>query len=158
MIQPRMSQPRISQPRVPRFLRYALLVTVLCGPTVALAEIAIEEAWARATPPGARTGAIYLTLVNDGAADALVGADTEAADRAELHTHVHENGMMAMREVEAIAVPAGGTARLEPHGDHVMLFGLRGPLVAGEVLRLTLDFETGEPLTLDVPIRDGRRP
>jgi copper(I)-binding protein len=136
--------------------RRILIGAALCLPVTALAEIHVEEAWARATPPGARTGAIYLTLVNDGETDSLVAAATDAADRAELHTHVHENGMMAMRQVETIEVPAGGQARLKPHGDHVMLFGLRGPLVAGEVLRLTLQFEVGEPQTIEVPVRDGR--
>lgn len=148
----------MSPSRFPRILPSLVLAAALCSPAVALAEILIEDAWARATPPGARTGAIYLTLANDGAADSLVGAATGAADRAELHTHVHENGMMAMREVEAIALPAGGEARLEPHGDHVMLFGLRGPLVAGESLSLTLQFHAHEPVTLEVPIRDGRSP
>mgnify|MGYP001820989197 CR=1 FL=1 len=148
----------MSRSRLPRILSKLVLAAALCSPAVALADIVIEDAWARATPPGARTGAIYLTLSNDGAVDALVGAATEAADRAELHTHVHENGMMAMRQVEAFDLPAGGMAQLKPHGDHVMLFGLRGPLVAGESLSLTLEFHTHEPMTLDVPIRDARSP
>ncbi|MEE4174430.1 MAG: copper chaperone PCu(A)C [Xanthomonadales bacterium] len=135
---------------------HLLVAAALCGPVTALADIAVEDAWARATPPGARTGAVYLTLVNDGKTDALVAAATDAADRAELHTHVHENGMMAMREVGAIELPPGGEARLKPHGDHVMLFGLRGPLVAGETISLTLEFASAEPLTVEIPVRDGR--
>jgi copper(I)-binding protein len=144
------------QTRTSQTLRRILFWAALCSPLNALAEILVEDAWARATPPGARTGAIYLTLVNDGAADSLVGATTGAADRAELHTHVHEDGMMAMRQVAAIEVPAGGEARLRPHGDHVMLFELRGPLVTGEWINLTLEFEAGDSLTIDVPVRDGR--
>lgn len=140
-----------------RPLRYLLLAVALWSPQAALAEITAEDAWARATPPGARTGAIYLTLVNVGEADALVGAETDAAERAELHTHVHEDGMMSMRQVHSIEIPGKGSAALEPHGDHVMLFGLRGPLVAGDSVRLTLDFEAGESLTLDVPVKDGRQ-
>lgn len=134
----------------------ALLLAAFTVIPAAVAEVSVEDAWARATPPGARTGAVYFTLSNDGAAMSLVAAATPAAGRAELHTHVHENGMMAMRQVEAIEVPANGEARLAPHGDHVMLFGLPAPLVAGEQLQLTLEFETGETLTVPVPIRDGR--
>jgi copper(I)-binding protein len=148
----------MSHSRPAQILQRLLIGIALFSPITTLAEIVVEDAWARATPPGARTGAIYLTLSNDGAADSLVGAATEAADRAELHTHVHENGMMAMLEVESIGLPAGGTTRLKPHGDHVMLFGLRGPLVAGEALNLTLEFSLGAPLTVAVPIRDGRSP
>ena len=146
----------MTRSRLLRYISLLVMFIALGGPTTALAELTVEGGWARATPPGARTGAIYLTLRNDGEADSLIGAATEAADRAELHTHVHENGMMAMRQVSAIHVPAGGEARLAPHGDHVMLFGLHAPLVAGEVLSLTLEFESGAPLSVEIPVRDGR--
>lgn len=122
----------------------------------ATAEVTVENSWARATPPGARTGAVYLNLSNDGPEDALVGAVTDVAERAELHTHVHADGMMRMEPVASIAIPAGGTAALKPHGDHLMLVGLREALVAGETLVVELRFQSGATLTLDIPVRDGR--
>ncbi len=134
-----------------------LLLLALSAP--ALADITITDAWARATPPGARTAAVYFTVVNDGEApDALVGAATEASDLAELHTHVHADGMMQMKQVPAIDVPAGGEAVLKPHGDHLMLVGLHGALAPGESLELTLSFEHHAQVTVSVPIRDARKP
>lgn len=141
--------------RAPSLLTIAVL-SLMSLPVAA--DITVEDAWARATPPAARTAALYLTLVNDGAGDALVGAETDAADFAELHTHVHEDGMMAMKQVKAIEVPAGGRAELKPHGDHLMLISLRKDLVPGETVKLTLQFEKAEPVTVEVPVRDARRP
>lgn len=137
------------------------LAMLLCAGTVlsapAAAEVLVEEAWARATPPGARTGAMYFTLTNDGPADALIGARTAAADRAELHTHIHADGMMRMEPVASIPVPSGGAAVLKPHGDHLMLIGLRQALVAGESVAIELEFESGAIVMTSVPVRDGRK-
>src|SRR5690606_17235000 len=67
----------------------------------------ITQVWSRAMPPSAPTGAVYFSLHNPtGQADRLTGAHTTRAERAELHTHVHEGDMMRMEQVEAVDVPA----------------------------------------------------
>ena len=124
----------------------------------ALAEITVKEAWVRATPPAARTAAVYFTLVNHGEADALVGAESPSADLAELHSHVERDGMIAMRQVKRLALPTEGRAALEPHGDHLMLVSLRRDLAPGDRVSLRLHFEHHPPLDIEVPVRDGRRP
>lgn len=124
------------------------------GMQTAMADgVAVEAPFARATAGPARNGATFLTVRNAGAeADRLIGAKTPVAERAELHTHLHENGVMKMRPVEAIAVPAGGVATLEPGGDHIMMMGLKAPLKEGESFPLTLIFEKAGEVTVDVPI------
>lgn len=123
---------------------------------VQLAEsdaIAVEAPFARASAGPVRNGAAFLTLRNgSGEDDRLVAARAPVADRVELHTHLHENGVMRMRQVEAIEVPAGGTAMLKPGGDHVMLMGLKAPLQEGESFPLTLVFEKAGEITVDVTI------
>ena len=95
-------------------------------------DIAVGGAWARETTPGARAGAVYLTMDNKGdAGDRLVGAATAAANEAMLHTHTMQDGVMKMRPVDAVDVPAHGQAMLKPGGFHVMLTGLKGPLKEG---------------------------
>ncbi len=131
-------------------------IGVLLSAPVA-AEVTVEDAWARATPPGARTGAVYFTLNNDGPADALIGARTAVAERAELHTHVHADGMMRMEPVASIAVASEGSAVLKPHGDHLMLVGLRQALVAGETVAIELEFESGASHAMNVSVRDARQ-
>jgi copper(I)-binding protein len=102
----------------------------------------ITDAWARATPGGAKTGAAYLT-VESATGDRLTGVSTPAADKAELHTMKMENGVMKMNPLPAVDLPAGKPVTLKPGGTHIMLFGLKHPLQAGGSLPLTLHFEKG---------------
>lgn len=116
-------------------------------------DLTIDSPFARATAGPARNGAAFLTVKNAGVeADRLVGAKAPVADRVELHTHLHENGVMKMRQIEAVEVPAGGEAALQPGGDHVMLMGLKAPLKEGESFPLTLVFEKAGEVTVDVMI------
>lgn len=115
----------------------------------------IDHPWTRAMPPGAPNGAAYLVVHNRGeTADRLLGADTPAAAKAEVHEHVHQDGLMKMRQVEGgLAIPAGAEAVLEPGGTHLMLFGLKQPLEDGQRFPLTLHFEKAGDLQVDVVVQ-----
>jgi len=62
-------------------------------------------------------------------------------------------GMMQMRQVPSIAVPAGTTVTLEPGGLHIMLLDLAAPLTAGQTFDMTLEFASGERLVVPVSVR-----
>lgn len=118
--------------------------------------VTVEHAWARATPPGAANGAAFMVLVNQGPRDtALVRAKSDAARAVELHTHRVEDGVARMRPVPDIPVAAGGRTELRPGGLHIMLIGLKAPLVDGAQLPMTLDFADGSELRVVLPIRRG---
>ena len=96
------------------------------------ADVLVENAYARASPPGAINSAAFMTIHNDGAeAIKLVSASSSAADVVELHNHEHHMGVMRMRQVDAIDVAGHGTTELKPGGLHVMLLGLRESLREG---------------------------
>jgi copper(I)-binding protein len=117
------------------------------------ASITVETPWARATPPGAPTGAVYLTVHNGGSSDdRLVAVSTPAAKKADLHTHLMDGDIMKMRAVPSIQIPAGKDVRLAPGGYHVMLMDLNHPLKRGDTLRLTLTFEKAGQITVTAPI------
>ncbi|RRV67123.1 MULTISPECIES: copper chaperone PCu(A)C [Stutzerimonas stutzeri group] len=119
----------------------------------ATGELAVSQAWSRAMPPSAPTGAVYFILENRGQQpQRLIGAQTSRAEKTELHTHVHQGDMMKMQQVEAVDVPAAGKVEFKPGGNHVMLFGLKQPLVAGESFPVTLQFEDGGEITTEVSI------
>jgi len=119
-----------------------------------LVGIRASDAWALALPPVSQTGAAYLTLVNDGAeTQRLVSASGEIADRVEIHNHVMDGGVMKMRPVEHVEVEPGSKITFEPGGLHVMLIGLREPLVAGESFVIDLQFDDGGSLKTEVSIR-----
>ncbi|NCC28249.1 MAG: copper chaperone PCu(A)C, partial [Gammaproteobacteria bacterium] len=71
----------------------------------------------------------------------------------ELHTHVEEDGMMRMRRIEKIEIPAGETVTLKPGGLHVMLIGLKQPLEPGDTVDLALTFEDGSRIPVQAPVR-----
>ncbi len=140
--------------------KFGALAVALLG-TLAIAGVAsaedgairVNEAWARATPGGARTGAVYLTVTNAGTTlDTITGVSTPAADKAELHQMKIENGIMEMRPVPALAVPPGQSLTLGPNGYHVMLTGLRAPLKEGGTVPLTLTFEHAGPVSVTASI------
>lgn len=102
--------------------------------------VQVKDAWARATPGGAQTAAAYVTITST-AGDRLTGASTPAAKEAQLHTMTMDNGVMKMRQVDGIDLPAGKAVALKPGGYHIMLMGLAQPLKEGQTFPLTLTFE-----------------
>jgi copper(I)-binding protein len=103
---------------------------------------------------GGGNGAVYVTLTNAGAqADSLVSASSDAAQTVELHEAKNEGGVMKMRPVQAIPVPANGKTELKPGGYHIMLMGLKHDLKPGEKVAVTLKFERGGEMRVEAPVK-----
>ncbi|MBK1643335.1 hypothetical protein CKO25_01425 [Thiocapsa imhoffii] len=114
----------------------------------------IMEPYARAVPPGQPNSAVFMTIANHSDQDqALIAAESESAMTVELHTHLEEDGMMRMRQIERIDIPAGERVVLQPGGLHLMLIGLKQPLEVGGIVDLTLVFEDGERLQIQAPVQ-----
>jgi len=130
------------------------LLLVACSGEAPNAALTADRVWARATPPGAEVGAVYMRLHNRGdTAVRLVEVRSEAAQRAEVHTVSETGGMMRMRAVEGgPEIPAGDSIELRPGGMHLMLMGLTQPLVDGERFAIALSFDDGQTLSLEVPV------
>lgn len=119
-------------------------------------NIELSQAWMRASLSGVPNTAAYVTIrTTDGKPDRLLRAESPAAGKVELHTHIVENGVAKMRQVPAIDVPAGTAAELKPGGLHIMLLGVKGTLKEGESAPLTLVFERAGTVTLSLPVRKG---
>jgi len=130
-----------------------LLLLSACSPSGDQAEIVIADPWIRETPPGRTVAAGYLEIHNRGEqARTLLGAQSPNASRVEMHAMLHEDGMMRMREVEVIEVPAGGTAKLESGGLHLMLFDIDAA-EAGNHVPVTLTFDDGWQIEARFPVR-----
>jgi periplasmic copper chaperone A len=104
------------------------------------ASVEVTDAWARATMPGQAVAGVYLH-VKSALKARLVGVKSSSAETAEIHSMAHEGGVMKMRKLDFLDLPAGETVALEPGGNHVMLFDIRKPLKAGEHVKLTLVIE-----------------
>lgn len=118
------------------------------------AEVSVADPYARAVPPGQPNSAAFMALTNEGKEPrALVAARSDAAEVVELHTHIMEDGMMKMRRIERIDLPAGETVALKPGGLHIMLIGLEHTLAPGEDVGLTLVFDDGDETSVTAPVR-----
>jgi hypothetical protein len=119
-------------------------------------QVSVENAWARPTPPSAKLGAGYLTVVNSGAPDRLVGAASPAAARVEMHVTLRDGEIMRMREVKAFNLPAQGRLELKPAGAHLMFIDLKRPFKQGDKVPVTLKFEKAGEVKVDLLV--GRQP
>ena len=141
------------------FLGLSLLLGVATGAETAADAVVVGDPQVREMLPGQSNSASFMTLENTSdQAHALQGAESPAAKTIELHTHTMEGGMMRMRPVDQVALPAGATVRFEPGGLHLMWIGLVQPLESGQEVPLTLLFEDGSRRELPVPVRTLEMP
>jgi copper(I)-binding protein len=133
----------------------AVSCNALCADQFRVSALQIDHPFARATPPGARTGGVFLTVDNAGReSDRLLRASTPLAAGVVIHQMVFEGGLMKMRAVPSLEVIPGGRLELTPNGYHLMLLDLKQPLKVGEKFPLTLTFERSGAVLISVVVED----
>ncbi len=131
-----------------------LVLTSLACAGGAADKISVDNAYVRAVPPGLPNTVSFMTLNNaDTVEHKLVAARGTAANAIELHNHINDNGIMRMRRVESVALPAQSSTRLESGGLHVMLIGLKKTLSPGDTVDLILVYEDGSETRLQAPVQ-----
>lgn len=121
------------------------------------AEVNITDAWARATAPGQKNGSVALVITSQKEAR-LIAVSSKASSSAEIHTMSMDNGVMKMRQLEYLPLPAMQSVSLGPGGDHLMLFGLKKPLVEGSQVPLSLTVRFSDNRTENINIKATVRP
>lgn len=120
--------------------------------------LTIDRPWSRATVAGQSVAAGYLTVRNKGAeADRLIGAASPAAERVEMHVTTVERDVARMREVKSYELRPGGTLRLAPGGNHLMLLGIKQPFKTGERIPMTLRFERAGEVSVEFAVEPVSR-
>ena len=117
-------------------------------------QVQVEEPWIRATTPGAKVAAGYMTIRNKSAQpERLVGGSSPVAGKVETHIHIKDGDVVRMREVKGYDIPANGVFELKPGGAHLMLVDLKRPLKEGEKVSLVLKFEKSGEVKVDFEVR-----
>lgn len=131
------------------------ILALITAPVAAMDSLTTSEVQIRATAPGMTATGGYLTIHNHSAkADRLLGVAADFAAKAEIHTMLHENGVMKMRALpNGIEIPAGGVVRLAPGGVHLMLMGLTKTMEPGASLEVELTFASGMILRLPAHVK-----
>lgn len=113
-------------------------------------DIVVDSPFVRLAPPNARATGAFMVLKNPtDRAIKLVKANNNIAEKTELHNHINENGVMKMRAVPDVEVPAKGEAVLKPGSLHIMLIGLKAPMKEGDKVTLELGFADGSSKTIE---------
>lgn len=141
-----------------RTCRIAGVISFACATLLPLAghaaDVEVSDAWVRGTAAAQKATGAFMTLKSkDGAT--LTGATSPVAGVVELHEMKTEGGVMRMRAVPKLDLPAGQAVSLQPNapgGYHVMLMDLKKPLSKGEVVPVTLKIQgkDGKPGTVEV--------
>ena len=121
------------------------------------APVTVIDPWVRATTPLQKSAGAFMR-VQSTANTRLVGVSTPVAGRAELHEMAMENNTMRMHQVDGIDLPAGKPVNLASGGYHVMLFGLKRQLKAGETVPVTLVVQDGARKRSSVTVEAQVRP
>ena len=117
-------------------------------------DLTLTDLQVRASLGQAPNTAGYLTIRNAGhRPDRLLSASCTCAARVELHAHQMRKGVARMVRVRAVAVPSGGEARLAPGGAHLMLFGLKQPVLDGTNVPMTLVFQRAGRVSTNFHVR-----
>jgi copper(I)-binding protein len=126
--------------------RSAIVLSAALLSSAAMAQVTVKDAWVRATVAQQKATGAFMQLQS--AQDAkLVAAQSPVAGVVEVHEMAMDGGVMKMRAVPAVALPAGKAVELKPGGYHVMLMDLKGQVKDGDTV----------PVTLVVEGKDGKR-
>ncbi len=136
----------------------ALAATAIAVPAVAhdykVGALEISHPWTRATPPSAKAGGGFLVIENKGTTpDRLVSAQSNAAQKVEIHEMKMDGNVMRMRELAGgLEIPPGGTVTLKPGGLHIMFMELKAPFAKDAKVPVTLVFEKAGKIDVDFSV------
>lgn len=137
------------------------LVILLAFAVLAAADKAlqVDEPYVRAMPPGQSVTAAFLVLKNlSGNTCTVNGGSSVIAGRLEMHEHRHEQGMMKMRPVSGVTIPAGGQVDFQPGGLHIMLFDIESQLLPGETVPIVLTTDVCGEVNIQAEVRSLFKP
>ena len=106
----------------------------------ALAEVTVKDSWVRGTTPAQKATGAFMEITSSETA-ALLTASSPVAGVVEIHTMKMEDGVMKMRALPKLDLPAGKAVKLAPGGNHVMLMDLKQQMKKGDVVPITLKIE-----------------
>ena len=136
----------------------SLWLLAAIGSASAWAQVKIDNAWARATVQGQKATGAFMKITAP-QATRLVGVSTPVAGVAEVHEMKMDGGVMKMRAMPALELPANQTVELKPGGYHLMLMDLKAPLAKDSSVALTLTFKdakgTETRQQVSVPVTTG---
>lgn len=130
------------------------LISLVSIPASADTELVVSHAWVREAPPGASVQAGYMELRNNSSQTIKITAIASPEFASiEMHRMFTQDGMMRMRQQDALSIPANGMLRLKPGGYHLMLINPVSYLNAGNTVRFTLTTSSGTNIDVNAIVK-----
>jgi copper(I)-binding protein len=127
------------------------LIVLLCGflATVVYAEIIVTDATVRLLPASVPNTAAYFSIQNQSdTTQTLVDVTADFAAKAEIHNHILVDDMMSMQQQSEVVIQPGESVKFSPGGLHIMLFGLKQPLLEGQSVVFNLQTKEGKSISV----------
>lgn len=132
----------------------SLLSTLCLSFSLWAGTLTVSDAYVRASLPGTKITSAYMVIANPNQeVISLTQVTSPISERVEIHEHAMVDGMMKMRELDAIAIQAQSSVILQPGGLHLMIFDLNSPLKPEQSIELTLHFSDKTEQTIQVPVQ-----
>lgn len=127
-----------------------LLLALSLGASLFASELVVSEPYVKITPPNAKNTAIFMSIENKSNKDIkLIDAKSTFPKNTEIHTHIHEDGMMKMIRIKDITIKANSTLLLKPKSYHIMLMGIPKGIDKDSKVDVELFFDNGESIKLE---------
>lgn len=138
--------------KVVRTIVGACLLAASIAAMSATSSVRVTHAWIRWLPANL-PAAGYATLVNDSdGLQRLTGASSPDYGSVMLHRSRLAQGDSTMEMVEHLDIPAHGSVKLAPGGNHLMLSHPTRPLKPGDKVPMRLRFADGTTLQVDFSV------
>jgi copper(I)-binding protein len=128
-----------------------LMFTASCGQP---AELMVRDAVVKLSPVDNNPSALYFTIEGGQSEVQLLRVVSKSVVRAEMHESVSDpkTGMMTMRPIQRITIPADGKVVFKRGGKHVMLWGVNRIARRLEKLEAEFIFSNGDRIIVTAPL------
>ena len=113
--------------------------------------VIVSEVWIKTTIPGGSVSAAYMRIQSPVALKLLKVEGSIAGD-IQIHDMKMNDGVMEMKALDSVDIPAGQMVELKPGGKHVMLMQLAKPIHKGDKVPLKLVFESADKKKITVHV------
>ncbi len=135
--------------------KLALILSLLA--LGAQAQTTATDPWVRGTVATQKATGMFVQLTS-AQGGKLVSGSSPVAGRVEIHEMAVVDGVMRMREISALELPAGKAVELKPGSYHLMLMDLKQPMKAGDIVPVTLVIEGADKKRETLEIKASVRP
>ncbi len=133
-----------------------LVLSVACSGAAQAHEVTqgtikIDHPRAAPTPAGAKTGAAYMKIFNNGKEPVEIKSlSSPVAETVELHSVTMTGDVMRMRPIPLPVTIAAGESLKISKDSHIMLIGLKKPLVEEDMVPFKIELADGKTLEFDL--------